>query len=68
MLKTFDIDIPDKCSDCKFWHIGIASMEFKCILNKTLHDISFEIRDEKKAEWCPLNNDVVKFMEKGGTE
>ena len=53
-MIQIDMDMPTRCLDCPLWYISPMALEFKCILNKQTHDISFEMRDGERAEWCPL--------------
>ena len=62
MIKI-DMEKPVNCNECVFRYISIGAMEYKCILNRNSHDVSFESRDNVKPDWCPLNDEIVKIIE-----
>lgn len=50
--------MPGSCRECKAWYIGPCSLDFKCKLMELKQikcaDVSFEFRDGKRHEKCPL--------------
>lgn len=50
--------MPSNCRECKAWYIGPCSLDFKCKLMELKQikcaDVSFEFRDGKRHEKCPL--------------
>lgn len=51
---NYDMEMPDSCADCEMWYIGIHTMEAKCCFRPYGIDVSYNIRDKNKPEWCPL--------------
>lgn len=56
--QTYDIDMPKSCADCDRWYIGVATLDFRCCFTK--QDVSFEVREGKKPNWCPLKEVEIK--------
>ena len=61
--KTYDMDMPQACGDCKMWHVGLVSGDFKCCF--THQDISWDVRDGKRNDMCPLK-EVEESEEENG--
>ena len=49
-----NMDMPSSCGDCQLKYISLGALEWKCCLNERIHDVSFQVRDGVRADWCPL--------------
>lgn len=50
--QTYDFEMPKHCGECKMWYVGFMTEDIKCCFTK--QDVSWDIRDGKKPDWCPL--------------
>lgn len=50
--QIYDIEMPKSCKDCNMLYIGFVTLDYKCCFTKK--DVSWDVKDGTKPDWCPL--------------